>query len=407
MQIEMADPATLVPHPQNSRKHSDRQIRQLAKAMQEFGFTQPIVVGKTHILAGHARREAAIEAGLATVPVIRRTDLTEAQERALVLADNRMHDLGGYDVKLLDAEARDLMAMGIDLNLMGMSLDAPLASFREEPDEDDVPEEPDEPMSQPGDVWHLGPHRVFVGDSRDPSIIAQAMAMKPTLMATDPPYGVNYDPSWRNKATGATGAAAGKVQNDHEADWRDVWALFEGNVAFVWHAGTMAHIVAESLQAADFAVNANIIWDKCRPILSRGHYHPAHEACFLAVRNGKKLLWNGPGLPSVWKITHRKNGSGHGTQKPVECMRRPMQIASRAGDVVFDPFLGSGTSVIAAQSCGRVCVGCEIDLRYADVIALRWQAYVGGSAEVKLMRGGIDVLAKGKPAPSKLQEAGE
>ena len=405
MEIEQVDPALLVPHPQNSRKHSEKQLRQLAGAIKEFGFTQPITItGENVILAGHARREAAIELGLFTVPVVRRTDLSEAQQRALVIADNKMHDLGGWDSKGLAVELEALMAGGIDLATTGFTLETPHLAPLSSGDEDDADDPPEEPISKAGDVWHLGPHRLYVGDSRDPMINAQIMEAKPKLMVTDPPYGVNYDPAWRNEALGMKGGATGKVQNDHEANWQTVWEAFTGDMACVWHAGTHAHEVLQSLTDAGFTTAEQIIWVKGQLVIGRGHYHHIHEPMFIAHRAGKKMpAPRGPGQTTIWSISHRRNGSGHGTQKPVEAMRRPMLMFSAPGDVVYDPFMGSGTTIIAAASCGRVGIGCEIDLGYADVIGHRWETYTGGTA--KLMRDGVDILAAHPQKPSALKEA--
>jgi DNA modification methylase len=407
MQIDLVDPKALTPHPQNSRKHTDKQVRSLAAAIKAFGFTQPVVTdGEDVILMGHARTLAAIDAGLTEIPRIRRADLTEAQARALVIADNRLHEMGSWDMTVLDAELHALMGEGIDLSLTGFTLAAPDVADPKAADEDDVPEAPEMPVCRAGDVWHLGPHRLWIGDSRDPAIIGPAMAMKPVLMVTDPPYGVNYDPAWRADALGMKGVATGKVQNDHEADWTDVWLGFTGPVAYVWHAGTHAHEVLQSLNAAGFEVRSQIIWDKGRPVIGRGHYHHAHEPCFYAVRQGEKAPWRGPGGLDVWQFTHRKSGTGHGTQKPVEAMRRPIVAATRAGQVVFDPFMGSGTTLIAAASTGRIAAGVEIDPRYGDVAALRWAAYTGDKP--RLMRqtdkGVVDVLAGAQKA-SGLKEA--
>ena len=404
MDIEQADPTTLTPHPQNSRLHTKKQIRALSGAIKEFGFTQPIVVnGEGVILMGHARREAALELGLETVPVIRRPDLTEAQGRALVIADNRLHELGGWDVKALDTELRALMAAGIDLTLTGFDLHQPNVD-RSVEGEDDLPPIPTKPICRPGDVWHLGPHRLWIGDNRDPTIIGQVMGHKPRLMVTDPPYGVNYDPAWRKEALGATGAT-GKVMNDHEADWTDVWRAYPVPAAYVWHAGTHAHVVAESLQAAGYKIREQIIWAKSQMVIGRGNYHHQHEPCFL-VEQGKSK-WIGPPMSSVWNLKHRKSGSGHGTQKPVEAMRRGMIQHSQPGTVVVDPFMGSGTTIIAATSCGRIAMGVEIDPVYGDTAAMRWLAYSGDVP--KLMRqtdkGIVDVLAGVDKVASGLKEA--
>jgi DNA modification methylase len=212
-------------------------------------------------------------------------------------------------------------------------------------------------------------------------------------MVTDPPYGVNYDPGWRNSAArnGATagrsrgaigGRALGKVQNDDRADWREAWVLFPGDVAYVWHAGLHASDVEASLNASGFFVRSQIIWDKTRLLISRGDYHWQHEPCWYAVRKGKPGHWAGDRKQtSVWQIEkNQKSETGHSTQKPVECMRRPIENNSSQGQAVYEPFCGSGTTIIAAAMTGRACHAIELSPAYVDVGVKRWQDFTGEAA---------------------------
>jgi len=205
-------------------------------------------------------------------------------------------------------------------------------------------------------------------------------------MVTDPPYGVQYDADWRNRADRANGKpygarAIGRVTNDDRADWREAWALFPGDVAYVWHAGTKADIVAESLDASGFAIRSQVVWAKSRFAISRGHYHVQHEPCWYAVRKGGTGHWHGDrSQTTLWPIAHLKSETGHSTQKPVECMRRPIINNSAPGQPVYDPFLGSGTTMIAAEMEGRACLGLEITPHYVDVIVQRWQNFTGKQA---------------------------
>jgi DNA modification methylase len=249
-------------------------------------------------------------------------------------------------------------------------------------DEDDVPEVGDVAVSQPGDIWQLGPHRVACGDSRDESLVRSLLAgTVPQLMVTDPPYGVEYDPEWRHRRGVNNSARKGKIRNDEIADWTPSWDLFPGGIAYVWHGALRSTIVAESLAKSGFAIRAQIIWAKERLVMSQGDYHWQHEPCWYAVR--KKGNWTGDRKQTtLWTI-----GSGgqdaetkHATQKPVECMRRPMLNNSSPGQAIYEPFLGSGTTLIAAQSCGRVCLGIEIDPLFVDLAIRRWQAFTGEKA---------------------------
>jgi DNA modification methylase len=193
-------------------------------------------------------------------------------------------------------------------------------------------------------------------------------------MVTDPPYGVEYDPEWRAKAgINKNKGKMGVVQNDSIADWSPAWALFTGDVAYVWHAGKFASEVQESLTSSGFEVVAHIMWKKDRFALSRGDYHWQHEPCWYAVRKGANHQWAGARDQStVWDIARADDsGHGHGTQKPLDCMVRP--IKNHTSHVVYDPFLGSGTTMIACENLGRKCRGCEIDPGYVAVILQRYK----------------------------------
>jgi DNA modification methylase len=195
-------------------------------------------------------------------------------------------------------------------------------------------------------------------------------------------YGVEYDPAWRATAgIKQNKQRLGKVANDDRVDWREAWALFPGSVAYVWHAGRHASIVQDSLSAVGFEVRAQIIWAKDRFALSRGHYHWQHEPCWYAARQGP-ASWKGDRKQStLWQITAREGpGFEHGTQKPVECMKRPIENNSSPGQAIYEPFSGSGTTIIAAEITGRVCHAIELLGQYVDVAIQRWQSFTGQSA---------------------------
>ncbi len=226
-------------------------------------------------------------------------------------------------------------------------------------------------------------HRIICGSSTEAHVVDAVLAgVKPHLMVTDPPYGVEYDASWRDDAigkTGQTGTAKGKVLNDDRADWRDAWALFPGDVAYVWHAGIHAALVSDSLVATDFAIRSQIIWAKSALVMSRGDYHWQHEPCWYAVRKGRVGHYDGGRKQStLWQIDKpQKSETGHSTQKPIECMKRPIENNSSIGQAVYEPFSGSGTTIIAAEMTGRVCYAIELNPAYVDVAIERWQAFTG------------------------------
>jgi DNA modification methylase len=251
-------------------------------------------------------------------------------------------------------------------------------------DEDEVPEVPEEPVTVEGDVWLLGRHRIICGDSTSADTVAALLGdVKPHLMVTDPPYGVEYDASWREDAGAAgSGTAKGKVLNDDRCDWREAWALFPGDVVYVWHAGLYAGEVADSLSVNGFTLRSQIVWAKSSLVMSRGDYHWQHEPCWYAVKNGKKGHYDGGRKQStLWQIDKpRKSETGHSTQKPVECMKRPIENNSSPGQAVYEPFSGSGTTIIAGEMTGRHIYALELNPSYVDVAIKRWQDFTGEKA---------------------------
>ena len=393
-QIESWPIDRLQPYARNAKTHGDDQVAKIAASMAKFGWTVPCLVADDgELIAGHGRVLAATQLGLTEVPVIRLGHLDEAERRAYRIADNKLTELGAWDEALLRDEIAGLLAEDFDLSLLGID-ETDLDALLRDPEalgapdavegEDDVPEAPATPVTVAGDLWQLGAHRLICGDSTAADVVARLLGeVKPHLMVTDPPYGVEYDPAWRNQAGAAKTRRTGRVLNDDRADWRDAWALFAGDVAYVWHGALHAATVAASLEASGFGIRSQIIWAKDRLVLSRGDYHWQHEPCWYAVRRKGKGHWAGDRKQTtLWQIAGRDQDTDtvHGTQKPVECMRRPIVNNSRAGQAVYEPFMGSGTTLIAAETTGRVCYGVELDPAYVDVAIERWQAFTGEEA---------------------------
>lgn len=391
--LERRSVASLIPYARNARTHSEAQVAQIAASIREWGWTNPVLIDETGgIIAGHGRVMAARKLKIEEVPCIVATGWTDAQKRAYVLADNQLAMNAGWDVDLLKVEIGELKTEGFDVGLMGFDADW-LSTLMADPgtdgltDPDDVPEVSQFPVSATGDVWVMGKHRLLCGDSTVATDVDKVlMGVRPLLMVTDPPYGVEYEADWRNEALGgkAGGRATGKVSNDDKADWREAWALFPGDVCYIWHAGNMAHKVADSLLASGFGIRAQIIWAKSQFVIGRGHYHPHHEPCWYAVRErqGATGHWAGDRKQStLWQIDKpRKSETGHSTQKPVECMKRPIENNSTPGQAVYEPFSGSGTTIIAAEMTGRQCFAIELAPEYVDVAVKRWQAFTGKDA---------------------------
>jgi DNA modification methylase len=212
-------------------------------------------------------------------------------------------------------------------------------------------------------------------------------------MVTDPPYGVEYDADWRTTAKNADGSllstgkgrAKGKVENDDKSDWREAWALFPGDVAYVWHGEKQLVSVANQLTDCGFKLRNLIVWGKSALVVGRGNYHSQHETCWYAVREKATGHWAGDRKQStLWDIAKpKKSETGHSTQKPVECMRRPMENNSVPGNAVYEPFSGSGTTIIAGEQSGRRVLAIELNPIYVDVAIKRWQDFSGKKATLE------------------------
>jgi len=400
-QYKTVPTASLIPYVRNARTHSPDQVDKIAASIREFGFLNPIITdGQSGIVAGHGRVMAAQKLGLDTLPTIDAAHLTEAQRRAYVLADNRTALDAGWDNDLLKIELQDLDAAGFDLALTGFDLGEIAALTLDATegltDPDAVPDAPDVPVTVLGDVWLLGRHRLACGSSTDAHTVEAVLAgVKPHLMVTDPPYGVEYDAAWRSKAmpkkndagrwTEKDGRAKGVVLNDDTVDWSEAWALFPGDVAYVWHGSLQTSIVLSSLEESGFKGRSLIIWAKSHFAIGRGDYHPMHEPCWYLVRDGKKGHFCGDRKQTtVWKIDKpQKSETGHSTQKPVECMQKPIENNSSPGQVVYEPFSGSGTTIIAAEKTGRACYAIELNPAYVDMAVIRWQNFTGQTATLE------------------------
>lgn len=391
--VEMWKLARIKPYEKNPRTHPPAQIEQLARDMRDDGVTMPILVDENGvIIAGHGRILAAQKNGFEEYPVVIARGWTEERKRAVRLKDNAVALLSGWDAELIRLEVGDLKLSGFDVGLLGFP-EAQLRGFgisvgtEGQNDPEEAPERARRPVVCRGDLWVLGDHRLLCGDATSESDVAMCLGdTRPKLCVSDAPYGVEYDANWRNEAAakgliGYGAKAVSVVHNDHRIDWSEAWKLFPGDVLYSWHADRHASAAQASLEAAGFEIVCQIIWSKPRFVISRGDYHWQHEPCWYAVRKGRKHNWQGDRSQStLWAIPHMKSETGHSTQKPIECMKRPIENNSRKGDFVYDPFIGSGTMAIACEMTGRRCLGIEIDPAYVQVVIERWQSFTGRKA---------------------------
>jgi DNA modification methylase len=392
MKIELQFIDQVIPYAGNPRKVSQSAIDKLATSIEQYGWRQPIVVDRNGVtIVGHVRWLAAKKLGMKQVPVHVAEGLTSAQVRAYRLMDNRSHEETGWDLDLLKFEIAELDKPDFDLKFTGFD-PREIDVFRVNPTDDEAANQvllpPIRPVSQLGDLWWRGVHRVLHGDATNPEDVARAQGdLQPQLMIIDQPYGVEVNPIWREEAGLGATVQTGRVANDDRVDWSAAHRLFLGDVAYVWHAGNHSGIVAAGLESVGFEIRAQIIWTKPHFVLSRGAYHFQHEPCFYCVRKGARSHWRGDRTQStVWPVATLnpfggKNpeeiATGHGTQKPIELIRRPILNHTEPGDAIYDSFLGSGTSIVAAELTGRVCCGLEIDAKYVDLIVCLWQQLTG------------------------------
>jgi DNA modification methylase len=387
-QIEMWAIGRLVGYPRNPRKN-DAAVERMCASIREFGFKIPCLVRSDgEVVDGHLRLKAARKLGLAEIPVILCDEWTPAQVKAFRLMVNRSVTWADWDDELLSLELLDLKELDFDLGLTGFE-DEELARLLAAQDvtegltdEDAIPAPPPTPVSATGDLWLLGRHRLLCGDATNQQAVPRLLGtVKPMLMVTDPPYGVRYDPEWRKLAGVNNSNRMGKVSNDDRSDWREAWTLFPGDVAYVWHGALHASTVADSLEACGFEIRSQIVWAKPSLVMGRGHYHWQHEPCWYAVRGTGH--WNGDRKQStLWHIENRNQDAEtiHSTQKPVECMRRPIINNSSPGQAIYEPFSGSGTTIIACEKEGRIALAIELEPAYIDVAVTRWQNFTGKQA---------------------------
>ena len=392
--IEQWPTAKLLPYARNARTHSDDQVAQIAASIAEFGFTNPILAGSDGIIvAGHGRLAAAQKLGLDVVPVVVLDHLSATQRRALVIADNRIAENAGWDDAMLRIEIATLQDDDFDVSLTGFDADA-LAELMAgdeqdndgQSDEDAVPEVGETPISRPGDVWIMGSHRLLCGDSTVAESYDVLLQGSPVDMVfTDPPYNVNYANSAKDKMRGKDRA----ILNDNLGDGFYDFLLAaltqmvthcRGGI-YVAMSSSELDVLQSAFRAAGGKWSTFIIWAKNTFTLGRADYQRQYEPILYGWPEGAQRHWCGDrDQGDVWNIKKPQKNDLHPTMKPVELVERAIRNSSRPGNVVLDPFGGSGTTLIAAEKSGRVARLIELDPKYVDVIVRRWEEFTGKQA---------------------------
>jgi len=384
----------LIPYARNARTHSDEQVAQIAASIAEFGWTNPILAGSDGIIiAGHARLLAARKLGMTEVPVIVLDHLTETQRRALVLADNRLALNAGWDEEMLRVELESIRDDGFDLELTGFS-DDELEDLLREPeqvvagntDEDSVPEAPETAVTVPGDVWLLGDHRLLCGDATQLEAVEKVLAGGlADMVFTDPPYNVNYGATMKDKLRGKKR----KIANDDlgegfEQFLRDacvnMLAVTKGAV-YISMSSSELHTLHKAFAAAGGHWSTFVIWAKNTFTMGRSDYQRQYEPILYGWKEGTDHYWCGArDQGDVWFVKKPVSNDLHPTMKPVELVERAIRNSSKNRDTVFDPFGGSGSTLIACEKAGRQARLIELEPKYCDVIIRRWQEFTGRDA---------------------------
>ena len=394
LQLQYRPVDVLIPYCRNARTHSDAQVAQIAASIVEFGWTNPVLVdGDNGVVAGHGRLLAARKLGLANVPVIELAHLSPTQKRAYILADNRIAENAGWDDELLRIELAELQESDFDLALTGFDADELLDILAGEEtttegqnDEDAAPEVPETPVSQPGDVWICGKHRVLCGDATVEESYRMLLGdERAAMIFQDPPYNVDYANTPKDKLRGTHRP----ILNDNLGDGFHDFLLAALKPALARCDGAiyiaMSSSELDTLQSAFRAAGGKwstfIIWAKNTFTLGRSDYQRQYEPILYGWPEGARRHWCGDrDQGDVWQIKKPAKNDLHPTQKPIEVPERAIRNSSRPGDIVLDCFGGSGSTLIAAEKSGRQARLIELDPKYADVIVRRWQEYAGAQA---------------------------
>ena len=414
LQVEQWPIDSVIPYARNSRTHSDAQVAQVAASIIEFGWTNPILVGADRvIIAGHARLLAARKLKMAEVPVIVLGHLTEAQRRALVLADNKLALNAGWDEEMLRVEMQDLDVGGFNLELIGFSADevelilaGPEGTSEGLTDEDAVPETEAAVVTVPGDVWILGDHRLLCGDATIMTDVEKVMdGGLADMIFTDPPYGVNYGATMKDKLRGTHRPIANDNLGEGFGPFLldacvNMLAVTKGAI-YICMSSSELHTLEKAFREAGGHWSTFVIWAKNTFTMGRSDYQRQYEPMLYGWKEGSSHFWCGArDQGDIWFIKKPHKNDLHPTTKPVELVERAVRNSSKTRDTVLDPFGGSGTTLIACEKAGRQARVIELEPRYCDVIIRRWQAHVGGAAKHAESGRTFDQVAAEIGAPS-------
>jgi site-specific DNA-methyltransferase (adenine-specific) len=379
--------ADLIPYANNSRIHSDEQVAQVAASIQEYGFTNPVLIDEDNgVIAGHGRLQAAKKLGMDVVPCITLKGLTKAQKKAYVIVDNSLALNASWNEDLLRLEVQSLKELDYDLDLLGLDNigDLLIDPGAGKTDDDAVPDTPETAITEPGDIWLLGEHRLVCGDSTDIDVVKAAVnGQAVDLLMTDPPYNVAYTGKTKDALT---------IENDsmsdhdfrqflHDAYTAANAVMKPGAVFYIWHANTEADNFIGAAKDVSWVVRQCLIWKKQTMVMGRQDYQWQHEPCIYGWKGGAAHLWaSDRKQTTILEFDRPMANKEHPTMKPVDMLAYLIGNNTKGGDIVLDTFGGSGSTLIACDKTGRISRLVELDPIYCDVIINRWQNYTGQQA---------------------------
>ena len=395
-QMTLVEIDKLIPYVNNARTHSKEQINKLRSSLREFGFINPVIIGRDYgIIAGHGRVMAAREEGISEVPCVFVDHLTEAQKKAYIIADNRMALDAGWDEEILKVEIEALQAEAFDISLTGFGDDELSDLFGKDKD---AIEDDDYDLTaalekaafvEKGDVWVVGRHRLVCGDATSAEDVALLMdGKKANLIVTDPPYGVSFKSN-----SGLT------IKNDsmkdeefynflHKSFENMVAHLESGGSAYVFHADTEGLTFRKAFIDAGFHLAGVCIWSKNSLVLGRSDYQWQHEPVLYGfLKNGKHRWYSDRKQTTIWNFNKPKRNENHPTSKPLDLLSYPIRNSSQENAIVIDTFGGSGSTLMACEQTNRICFTMELDEKYASVILRRYVEDTGDAENVYVLRG--------------------
>jgi DNA modification methylase len=398
VKLEQVPIDKLVPYARNARTHSKEQIAQLRASLREFGFVSPAVIdSKYNILVGHGRVQAAREEGYKTIPCVFAENLTDAQKRAYILADNQLALNAGWDEEMLSVELSDLKDESFDLSLLGFD-EKDLEKLMAGPD-DGGAQDDDFDLSaalekasfvEKGDLWTVGKHRLLCGDATSPEDVERLMGGKTAnLILTDPPYGVSF------KASDGLTIENDSLKGDEfykfllSAFTNMAAHLEKGGAAYVFHADTEGLNFRKAFIDAGFHLAGVCIWVKNSLVLGRSDYQWQHEPILYGfLQNGKHPWYSDRKQTTIWNFNKPKRNKDHPTSKPLDLLSYPIKNSSQENAIVLDTFGGSGSTMMACEQMNRICYMSELDPKYASVILRRYVEDTGDADGVYVERGG-------------------